>query len=106
MRLTSADSASLLSCGELRRVVDIAAKRGLRVTAKTAIRWTTGGRRGVRLPSLRIGEGRCTTAAAFDAWLLAVAAAESEQLLEPTVGIDSAAAERVLEAHGLGGAAK
>ena len=101
MRDLRQDLVSSLSSGALRRVVEVAAARGLKITSKTAVRWSTHGKRGVRLPSLRIAGARCTTAAAFDAWLQAVAAAEAGTVAAPA-GLSPVEAERVLASHGLG----
>jgi hypothetical protein len=100
MRDLRLDLVSSLSSGALRRVVDVAAARGLKISSKTAIRWSTYGKRGVRLPSLRIAGARCTTAAAFDAWLQAIAVAESGVVTAPA-GLSPLEAEQVLAAHGL-----
>ena len=101
MRDLRLDLVSSLSSGALRRVVDVAAARGLKISSKTAIRWSTHGKRGVRLPSLRIAGARCTTAAAFDLWLQAVAAAEAGIATAPA-GLSVVEVERVLASHGLG----
>ena len=102
MRQARSIPSSLLSEGRLARVVEVAAARGIRIGSKTAIRWTTAGKRGVRLPSIRIGTGRCTTPAAFDAWLQAIAALEAGDAAPPGSQLGAGDVERILEAHGLG----
>lgn len=106
MRATRTLSPALLTQGPIRRVVDVAAARGLKICAKTAIRWSTAGKRGIRLPSLRISEGRCTTAAAFDAWLQLLAELDAGEPASAPAPINDAEAERILEAHGLGRGAR
>lgn len=90
-----------LAEGPFRTIVELAAERGLCICSKTAIRWATAGRQGLRLPSVRIGRGRMTTAAAFGAWLAALAqgaspAARGREAIAPS------RAEAVLRDRGLG----
>lgn len=69
--LLGREMKDLLNEGQLRPISDIAqAVLGHRVTSRTALRWAVAGCNGVRLPTRRgVQRARCTTEAAFRAWL-------------------------------------
>lgn len=79
-------------------IVAAAAAEGISISPKTALRWAIGGLRGVRLETVKIGGRRMTSVPALRRFLLAT----QDNPQPAAVGIDSAAADAVLGAHGLG----
>ena len=74
---TKGSASRLLADGsQLERIVELAKKAGLRICNKTAVRWATQGRHGIRLHSIKMRGCRMSTWPAFLAWLDAVEAAE------------------------------
>ena len=94
----------LLEEGPLRPVSEIAAQElGRAVDPRTAWRWAMVGRRGRKLPTIRgLRRVRCTTRAAFRAWLEATSGGEPTAPTEapevPEVPATDAAADAVLRA--------
>jgi hypothetical protein len=88
-------SDRLLSEGLL-SVVDACEAEGVRVSAKTAIRWALRGAHGARVESIRVGGRRLTSRAAIRRFIAA-------QQCEPAARqlVDARGADAVLAAHGL-----
>lgn len=82
-------------------IVKTAHAEGISISPKTALRWCIGGLRGVRLESLRIAGQRMTSRQALRRFIAATqdrpAATQPAELCP-----DREAADRILEAHGLG----
>lgn len=94
-------------------VVEAAAAEGIRICARTALRWCIAGVRGIRLESLKIAGRRMTSRAALRRFVAATQTAPrtagdantSSGGPPPAAGpylLDDAAAERILRAYGLG----
>lgn len=79
-------------------IVDAAEAEGLRISPKTTIRWALHGTGGVRLETVKVGGRRLTSRAAIRRF---VAAQQHDEVPHGPV-IDAKAADRILEAHGLG----
>lgn len=91
-------ASAMLAAGErLEPITAVAASFGVEVCAKSAIRWCLSGRRGIRLPSVKLGRQRFTTRSAFVAWLDAT----NQQPGEQPAGLGIAEADEVLASFGL-----
>jgi hypothetical protein len=82
-------------------VVKAADAEGIRITAKTAIRWCLSGVRGIRLESLKIGGQRSTSRAALRRFIAATQPKPQGSAANTTLHLDAQAADRILRAHGL-----
>ena len=82
----------------IKPIVVAAAEEGIKISAKTALRWALKGTARAQLESIRVAGRRMTSRAAIRRFLNAQQGDNS-----PTVpAIDQRAADEVLEAHGLG----
>lgn len=79
-------------------VVEAAAREGIDISAKTALRWCLAGVRGVRLESVKVRGRRLTSRAAIRRFI-----ASTQDQPQPAVAVlDREGAERVLASYGLG----
>jgi hypothetical protein len=92
-------ASAMLATGErLEPITAVAAAFGVEVCAKSAIRWCLSGRKGIRLPSVKLGRQRFTTRSAFVAWLDAT---NQQPAPAQPPGLGIAEADEVLASFGL-----
>lgn len=96
---SSGHTIALRLLGEgLQPVVDVAAREGIRISAKTALRWAIAGIRGVRLETVKVGGRRMTSRAAVCRFIAATqhGGRSTKEVLDPV------AADGVLRSFELG----